>query len=178
MSLSLLHLTTFPKQPDGRSVWGDIPKESYQRISQFLTKQERKIYLDDEYNKDGIVDGWWNGNDEREIKKFIKVIEISERRFLEQESLFYKIENSSEVKELSNYAFDVLKMIESGGSNLNNFKYIPQKSIDDISLKWFKAAEKVLLNKEGILNKNTVKLLAADAWRQIILKQHSIRQVL
>lgn len=153
------------------SLWGDIPKESYERVGHFLTNEERIAYLDKEYTKERITDAWWNGNEVRELKKFVAVVEITEKRFLEQEGLLSAIENSSEVKELVDYASSVIKMIASGGSNMTDYQFIPPKPIDDIPIEWFEAAEYVILNNSGILNANTVKLLAADAWRQNLTKK-------
>jgi hypothetical protein len=73
------------------------------------------------------------------------------------------------VKELADYSAGVIKMIEPGESTKGNYRFVPQKPIDDIPIEWFEAAEKVISNKNGILNANTVKLLAADAWRQKLI---------
>lgn len=153
------------------SVWGDIPKESYERIGHFLTKEERLRYLDKDHNKGKITDAWWNGNEDSSIKSFLEVVKITEKRFLKQEGLLSAIENSSEIRELADYASSVIKMIDSGGSNITDYKFVPPKPIDDIPIEWFEAAENVIFNNSGILNANTVKLLAADAWRQSLTKK-------
>lgn len=153
------------------SVWGDIPKSSYERIGHFLTREERFTYLDDEHNEERVTDAWWNGNEEREIQNFLKVVEITEKRFLGQEALLSDIENSSEVKELANDASSVIKLMESGGSNMTDYRFVQQNPVDDIPMEWFEAAENVIVRNNGILNANTVKLLAADAWRQNLTKK-------
>lgn len=47
-----------------------------------------------------------------------------------------------------------------------SFSFQPAKEVDKIPLVWFKAAEKVLIERKGILNANGVRWLAADAYRQ------------
>jgi len=151
------------------AVWLDIPKESYERVGKYLTKEERKLLLDAEFNRDGVIDAWWHEN---EIDKFFQTIELTEARFLNQENLFFKIENSIEVQKLSHYSSCVIKSINEGRIDESfNYQFIPEKSIDNVPLIWFKAAEVVLLNESGILNSNTVTSLASDTWRQYELRK-------
>ncbi len=147
------------------AVWGDIPRNSYQRVGVFLTENERKLYLDDEHQSIG-GDAWWSGDREGDYQKFIEVVKISEKRFLEQRYLFEEINNSTEVKELVEQVADVFSILDKGINEKSVFKFIPDKQIDNIPVEWFKAAEIALGIKQRILNKNTVKRLAADAWRQ------------
>jgi hypothetical protein len=154
------------------AVWGDIPKESYQRIGHFLTKEERQLLLDEEHNKEGVTDAWWSSNDEQEISKFFRTIELTEKRFLNQKNLFSKIESSSEVIKLVSYSFRVIALVTEGKTpEQYEYQFTPNKPIDDVPLIWFKAAEISLIDQGGILNQNTVKLLAVDAWRQYKFKQ-------
>lgn len=154
------------------SMWGDIPRESYERIGSFLTKEERQLLLNEEHNKEGVTDAWWDSNNEREINHFLKTIELTEKRFLNQEKLFSKIEKSSEVSELANYSISVIGLVtQSNTTEQIDYRFTPIKPIDDVPLDWFKAAEIILLKQNGILNANTVKLLAVDAWRQYEIKQ-------
>ncbi len=148
------------------SIWGDIPQESYERVGSFLTKKERRLYLDDEHNKQGVIDSWWSGDDEG-IKNFLETVKITESRFLGQKNLFSKIKSSVEIKQFTDYASNVFKFIDENNDNKFNFQFTPNKKIDDIPVELFKAAEKTLSKKEGILNVNTVKALAADVWHQI-----------
>ena len=55
---------------------------------------------------------------------------------------------------------------------------VTNKSIDDIPLKWFKAAESEIRGKKEILNQKTVNKLAADAYRQFCLKGDEISTLL
>jgi hypothetical protein len=52
-----------------------------------------------------------------------------------------------------------------------NFECLPAKSIDNIPMEWFKAAEYVLLEREVYLSLNVrmVKNLAGNAYRQSVL---------
>lgn len=147
------------------SVWGDIPNESYKRPSYLLTDVERSIYPDDEINVKGAYDIWWDGSDEKSVLDFIRVIKLTEPRFINQPELIGKITQSKEVKTLSLYA-EKVKEIVSKNQMDGTFTYLPAKEIDDIPMVWFRASEKVLKENKGILNKNTVKLLASDAYRQ------------
>lgn len=153
------------------SIWGDIPKESYKRVGYFLNNQERKALLDEEYNKEGVRDAWWDVNDIRSINNFISTVSISEQRFLEQPDLFKKIEDSLEVNILVEYVHLVNDIITSRSIEEFNYKFTPAKSINNIPIDWFKAAEIAITEKGGILNANTVKLVAADAWYQHLVKQ-------
>lgn len=60
---------------------------------------------------------------------------------------------------------NAIQVVESNQCELN-FNFSPKMKVDGIPMIWFKAAESILLNSGGILNANTVKLLAADAYRQ------------
>jgi hypothetical protein len=150
------------------AVWKDIPNESYERPGIFLTKQERFIYLDEEHNAEGVVDVWWNGNSEKEINNFLKVIEITEHRFVNQYEIIKKIEESKELAKLSSLAKKTQQVVELN-KVIDNLNFQPKKEIDNIPFVWFKAAETVLKEDKEILNDNTVKFLAADSWRQYML---------
>lgn len=147
------------------SVWGDIPNESYKRPGHLLTDEERSIYTEDEINIKGAYDIWWDGADEKSVLDFLRIIELTESRFINQPELLHKIEQSQEVQILSNYS-EAVKRIAATNQINGSFSFLPSKEVDKIPVIWFKAAEKVLKENKSILNKNTVKLLAADAYRQ------------
>jgi len=153
------------------AVWGDIPRESYQRISHFLTREERQLLLDEEHKKEGVLDAWWSSNNKDEVSNFFQVVKITENRFLNQENLFFKIDNSAEVRDLVSYSKNVIALVTHQKITEYDYRFIPNKSIDDVPLDWFKAAEITLLGQGGILNVNTVKSLAIDAWRQYRIRQ-------
>lgn len=172
MEISNLYDTKFTasfylsKTTEWAVIWGDIPNESYKRVGIFLTKEERILYLDEEHNEEGVLDAWWDAVREGDYPKFIEVVKITEPRFLGQEDLFNKIENSQEVKKMADNVIDVFKVINKGVDESFSYQFLPKNKIDDIPTEWFKAAEMILTQKEGILNHYTVKNLAGDAWRQ------------
>jgi len=159
----------FSKTTRWSAVWGDIPVESYQRIGRHLTIEERQLLLDKEHSQEGVIDAWWH---EKDIDKFFQTIKLTEGRFLNQHNLFFKIENSVEIYKLSHYSSNVITAVNEGKVDESiDYDFIPEAPIDDIPLPWFKAAEAVLLKEKGILNSNTVKSLASDAWRQNELRK-------
>jgi hypothetical protein len=147
------------------SIWDDIPKESSERPSFLLTDAERSIYPEDEINVKGAYDIWWDGNNEKSVLDFLRVIELTEPRFINQIDLIKKINQSKEVNVLSNYS-ETVKNIVATNQAEGKYSFLPTKQVDEIPIIWFKASEKVLEENKGILNANTVKLLAADSYRQ------------
>jgi hypothetical protein len=148
------------------AIWGDIPRDSYERVSVFLTREEREIFLSEEYTQEGVVDAWWNDSVDS-ISSFVNTVKITENRFIEQNDLLDRIEKSAEVNRLQDLSFQVIKQVNSSkNGEIFNYKFIPAKGIGDIPLEWFETAERVLLVEGEILNVNTVKRLAADAWTQ------------
>lgn len=149
------------------SVWGDIPKESYERPGFLMSTEERKVYFDTENEK--LRDYWWDGFDDSSVASFIEVIKLTESRLYKDPLLSQKIEDSLSVSQLKNYADEVKKFVISIEKLNLSYSYLPDKEIDGIPIQWFKASEYILKMHEGILNKNTVKALASDAFIQNIL---------
>ena len=146
------------------AVWDDIPEESYIRPGSIMSTEERKVYFDTENEQ--LRDFWWDGLDDSSVASFIEVIKLTESRFYEDQLLTKKIEDSLSVSQLKNYADEVKKLV-SDIEKLNfTYSYLPDKEINGIPLRWFKASEYVLKKQNGILNKNTVKNLASDAFIQ------------
>ncbi len=160
----------FSKTTRWSSVWGDIPRDSFERVGVLLHRNERNKLLSDEYNKEGVIDAWWNIKEPTSIPNFIETIKISEVRFQGNKMLIKSIDESTEIAEL----FELAQKTKDAVKNkqiCSKLEYQPNKIIDEIPFIWFEAAETVLRNNRGILNKNTVKLLAADAWRQVTLQK-------
>jgi hypothetical protein len=147
------------------ATWEDIPNESYKRPSFLLTDVERSIYPEDEINVKGAYDIWWDGNDEKSVLDFLRVIELTEPRFTNQTDLTQKINQSKEVNILSNYSEEVKNIVATNQAD-GTYSFLPAKEIDEIPIIWFKASEKVLKEHKEILNAHTVARLAADAYRQ------------
>jgi len=149
--------------------WGDIPKEIYERPSFLLTNEERSLYPEDNINVKGSYDIWWDGSDEKSVLDFLRVIELTEPRFINQPELLEKIEQSEEIKILVNHAEAVKKLVVTNQTD-GLYSFQPSKEVDGIPFVWFKASEKVLKESKEILNAYTVIRLAADAYRQYILE--------
>jgi hypothetical protein len=147
------------------ATWGDIPNESYKRPSFLLTDLERSIYPENEINVKGAYDIWWNGNDQKSVSDFLRVIELTEPRFINQTDLVEKITQSQEVKILSNYCMKVKSIVATNQADGTYF-FLPEKEVDGIPIIWFKASEKVLKENNEIINAHKVRRLAADAYRQ------------
>lgn len=146
------------------AVWDDIPEESYVRPGFLMSTEERKIYFDTE--NELLHDYWWDGFDDSSVASFIEVIKLTESRLYEDRFLTKKIEDSLSVSQLKNYADEVKKLV-SGIEKLNfTYSYLSYKEVNRLTMRWFKASEYVLKKQNGILNKNTVKTLASDAFVQ------------
>ncbi len=144
------------------SVWGDIPEKSYVRIGYLLTDEELK-----NYREEGAIwrDVWWEGLVPASVDDFVFRVQQCEPRFCNDTKLREQIEKSLEVKKLYEYSVKVMGIVDNLPMR-DNYDFIPQREIDDIPMKWFKAAEDVLCLSHGIVNKNTVKHLASDAFIQ------------
>lgn len=148
--------------------WGDIPNNCYERPSFLLTNDERKKYPIDNLNIKNSSDIWWYGDDENSILDFINTIKLTELRLINRQDLISLIENSKDVNTLYITSKRVKVLIEEDRLSYT-FNFLPEKEIDNIPMVWFRAAERALIENDGILNLNTVKILAADSYRQHIL---------
>jgi hypothetical protein len=147
------------------ATWGDIPSISYKRVGHFLTQEEREKLLDEQESKPGMKDAWWNSNSD--LNNFFEAVAIAESRFLNQPGLYDSVQKSIEINKMESLVKKVINMInEDTFSNEYVYRFTPAKSIDKIPIDWFKAAERVIENQGDILNANTVKFLATDAYRQ------------
>lgn len=151
------------------SLWGDIPQASYKRVGSFLTSEERNQLLSDKFKIEGVKDAWWAA-DSRGINNFITAVSLTEERFIAQPNLITDIEKSVEVNMLAEYSSSVIDLVKSGKEVKQNYSFIPAKSINNIPIEWFKASEITIDQYRSILNINTVRLLAADAWKINMIK--------
>ena len=62
-----------------RSTIGDIPHDSYKRISYVLTDEERVHYSKEE--SPNVKDLWWDGMDETDVNSFLEIVELTYKRF-------------------------------------------------------------------------------------------------
>ena len=159
---------TFSKTTIPFLSWGDIPNEMNKRIGHLLTDSERSSYVEDEINAKSAKDIWFNGGDADSVLDFIKVIEITEPRIVNDRELIEKVNQSKDVTSLASYSKRVKELVLNDKTE-GTYSFLPTKEIDGIPIIWFKASEKVLRENKEILNAHTVKRLAADAYRQSIL---------
>jgi len=146
------------------AVYDDIPEESYVRPGFLMSKEERKIYFNTE--NELLLDYWWNGFDDSSVASFIEVIELTESRLYEDRLLTKKIEDSLIASQMKNYADEVMKLVADIEKLNFTYFYLPDKEVNGIPMRWFKTSEYVLKKHNGILNTNTVKNLASDAFVQ------------
>ena len=149
------------------AVWGDIPRECYQRPGRFLSIEERQFYLDKDYHVEGM-DVWWDASDEQAVLSFLRVIELTEPRFINQPGLIPKIEQSNDVKIIAMYAEKVREAVIKNEVE-GVFSFLPSNEVNGIPFIWFKAAEMVLKEVKGTLNRHNIVGVAADAYRQHLL---------
>lgn len=146
------------------AVWDDIPEESYIRPGSLMSTEERKVYFDTKNEQ--LRDYWWDGFDDSSVASFIEVIKLTESRLYKDLLLTKKIEDSLSVSQLKNYADEVNKLVSNIEKLNSTYSYLPGKEVNGLPMQWFKASEYVLKKQNGILNKNTVKNLASDAFIQ------------
>ncbi|RDB03515.1 hypothetical protein [Runella aurantiaca] len=147
------------------AIWGDIPPKSYERPSYLLTNEELQIYPKDIAGNKLKKDIWWNPNNNDEMESFYKILKLTEERFINQPELIAQIEDSKEITEFLLLSNKVIEKIKSDKID-HDFKFLPIKSLDDIPIVWFKAAEIVLSESNLSINKHMVKTLAADSFRK------------
>jgi len=112
-------------------------------------------------------------NDINFLESFIETIQLTEKRVVNDKGLIINIKKSESVLELYDLACKVINAVSSKKITYINFNHQPEHKVDDMPLYWFKAAEGVLKKNKKTLNKNTVKLLAVDAYRIFYLKKIS-----
>ncbi|UEG54401.1 hypothetical protein LLH06_05405 [Mucilaginibacter daejeonensis] len=152
------------------TIGADVPKMSYQRIGNFLTEEERQMLLGGEYAQQKNGDAWWCSNSEANLLEFFEAVRLTENRFLRQPNLIEQINSSNFINELSDMAKKTILSVEVVAKNSNEaYQFSPSRPIDGIPIAWFNAAEKVIRERNAVLNVDTVKRLAADAYRQHIL---------
>lgn len=147
------------------SVWGDIPCDSYERVSFVLTDEERALYSNE---APSVKDLWWDGFNDADVDKFIEIITLTYRRFSNNTDLIKRINQSNDVKKLVVFSHKTIETVKTRDF-AQILEYQPEKEVDGIPYDWFKAAETVIRKEKAILNINTVKKLAADAYRQFCL---------
>ncbi len=143
--------------------WGDIPKNSYQRIGFLLNDRKKTSLLGADYEV--VEDNWWNATSPNAFDNFINAVQVAEINFITPE-LIQDIEKSSDVTNLYELASKVITKIKEKKDNEDlEFQFTPLKEVDNVPRVWFQKAEIILKENKQIVNQNKVRLLASDAYR-------------
>lgn len=141
------------------AVYGDIPRNSYERPGFLLTDEELSVYFEGDKM---YRDVWWSSAPES-VSGFIRVVAQTEARFTGQKDLVESVRNSEAVNRLALMARMVQGKIAADRDTSG------EMGKDDIPAVWFQAAEAVLVEFGKKLYPNAIKGLAADAYRLSIL---------
>lgn len=145
---------------------GDIPHDSYKRISYVLTDEERVRYSKEE--SPNVKDLWWDGMDETDVNSFLEIVELTYKRFSSDFDLVKRIRQSNDAKLLAKLSQETIDCVIKG-EFAQNLECQPDKEIDSIPFEWFKAAETVLKQNGSTLHEANVIQLASDAYRRSVL---------
>ena len=145
---------------------GDIPRNSYKRISYVLTDEERARYSKEEIPN--VKDLWWDGMDEADVNRFLEIVELTYKRFSSDSDLVKRIHQSNDAKMLAKLSQETIDCVNKGNF-AQDLECQPDKEIDFIPFEWFKAAETVLRQNGSTLHEMGVIVLASDAYRRSVL---------
>ena len=145
---------------------GDIPRDSYKRISYVLSDEERTRYSKEE--NPNVKDLWWDGMDESDVNSFLEIVELTYKRFSSDSDLVKRIRQSNDAKMLAKLSQETIDCVNKGNF-AQNLECQPDKEIDSIPFEWFKAAETVLKQNGSTLHEANVVQLASDAYRRSVL---------
>lgn len=143
------------------AIWGDIPKDSYTRPGFILSVDEFANFSKNENLN--ARDIWFDGFNEMDVNSFVEIVKLTYKRFSSNTDLINRIKLSKDVKLLENLSQETLdKAIKK--EFCDNLGFQPDKELDGVPFDWFKAAETVIRKQNYVLNKNTVRNLAFDAY--------------
>lgn len=145
---------------------GDIPRDSYKRISYVLTDEERTRYSKEE--NPNVKELWWDGMDEADVNSFLEIVELTYKRFSSDSDLVKRIRQSNDAKLLAKLSQETIDCVNKGDF-AQDLECQPDKEIDSIPFEWFKAAETVLKQNGSTLHETNVIQLASDAYRRSVL---------
>lgn len=150
------------------AVWDDIPVNSYKRVSTFLKEGERSLFLSEDYCKQGMIDGWWDMDDNNSIMNFKNAVDLVEMRFLNQDNLFESVQDSVEVRSLDELSENVIAEIMSRKGGVDELLDVKKNKINE---EWFEVAESVLSAAGENATEPLIKRLASDAWRKTFIRK-------
>ena len=105
----------------------------------------------------------FDGFNEMDVNSFVEIVKLTYKRFSSNTDLINRIKLSKDVKLLENLSQETLdKAIKK--EFCDNLGFQPDKELDGVPFDWFKAAETVIRKQNYVLNKNTVRNLAFDAY--------------
>ena len=145
---------------------GDIPRDSYKRISYVLSDEERTRYSKEE--NPNVKELWWDGMDDTDVNSFLEIVELTYKRFSSDSDLVKRIHQSNDAKMLAKLSQETIDCVIKG-EFAQNLECQPDKEIDSIPFEWFKAAETVLKQNGSTLHEANVIQLASDAYRRSVL---------
>ena len=145
---------------------GDIPRDSYKRISYVLSDEERVHYSKGE--NPNVKELWWDGMDEADVNSFLEIVELTYKRFSSDSDLVQRIRQSNDAKLLAKLSQETIDCVNKGNF-AQDLECQPNKEIDFIPFEWFKAAETVLKQNGSTLHETGVIVLASDAYRRSVL---------
>lgn len=145
-----------------------FPQEAYMRIGNLLTPEERRKHLSNEFNQPNVVDAWWEGFTEENMKSMVYCVKACEGRFINQKHLYKKISECQEMKAHSEITEKVCKLaLDDKELPVVKLTQQPKKRCKEIPEIFYEYAEVVLLKHEPeIINSRFVSLVAIDAWRK------------
>jgi hypothetical protein len=137
-----------------------FPHEAYERIGSFLMASERPQLLDPRFCKEGVVDAWWNADDENAVIRFIKAVELTMPRFLSIKDLDEKIFACEDLAKHVNIIHETEERCRSFSTKGTK----PEEN-------WYQAAEAVVKERRPVeyVNKNYISMVAVEAWRVTLL---------
>lgn len=140
---------------------------AYQRIGRFMTSNERGLLLKPEFCGPNVIDAWWVGFTQESVACFLKTVELSEPRFMAQQSLFEVVNASMDAREWTDMLKEVLELVITFHIAPSTLCHQPKKYSDHVHPSYYWAAELVLVKKFGDNNISChgVQRLAIDAWR-------------
>jgi len=115
-----------------------------------------------------MVDGWWNLDDTVSITNFRNTVDLTEPRFLNQDSLFESVDESIEIRKLDELSENVLTKIVQDKGGVNKLLKVQKNKI---STEWFEIAKAVLSAANENITEQLVKRLASDAWRKTFIRK-------
>lgn len=139
-------------------------RDAYLRSWNLLSEEELNKYRNNGTFSEAY---WWHSDDAISIESFKEVVRLTEQRFVNNIELRERVAANKAAKHDHELATKVRILVQNGVPDFES-KFVPKKEKDGIPLIWFTAAEYVEKDEDDYC-KNSVYLLAADAYRQYVL---------